>query len=301
LEIRPGSDLALAAGSLYLPSCLHQEGTDGGNQLVSIYNVPRLGDEFLTRLKENMAAWVVPHLLLPALILVAGLIVARIAKRWLGAAMTRSRMKADLLLVNFFLRVTSFIIISLTVLMALDQAGVAVGTFVAGLGITGILLGFGLRDTLSNLAAGVQLLIYRPFRAGQVIDVDGTQGVVDELTIVNMKMTTTEGVRVIMPNSKVWGTKITNYSASERRRIEFQIKVPKKKGERAIEVLKAALDKDARILKDPAVLIRAASLIDNAAVLVIWAWVSPSDFQSVSADGHLRILSALTQADLETM
>jgi small conductance mechanosensitive channel len=179
--------------------------------------------------------------------------------------------------------------------------GADVTTFVAGIGVTGLVLGFGLRDLLSNLAAGLLLLIYRPFRAGQVIDVEGSQGVVEELTIVNMQMTTNDGVRVIMPNSKVWGAKITNFSVSKRRRLELTLKVPKEETEISIEVIRSALEKDERILKTPAASIRVTSIVEQTATLTIWAWTDPQDFLGTGSDAYLAMTKALARAGLKTL
>ena len=160
--------------------------------------------------------------LLSGLIVLLAVVLSRVLKRWLDAAMQRTRIKDDLLLRSFFLRMLSIVTIIIGALVALRVLGLDVTSFVAGLGVTGIILGFGFKDVLSNLAAGMLLLIYRPFRAGHMIEVEGAQGTVEELTIVNMQMTTTDGVRVIMPNSKVWGAKIVNYSLSQQRRIESE-------------------------------------------------------------------------------
>ena len=163
-------------------------------------------------------------ILLSGLIVLLAVVLSRVLKKWLDAAMQRTRIKDDLLLRSFFLRVLSIVTIIIGALVALRVLGLDVTSFVAGLGVTGIILGFGFKDVLSNLAAGMLLLIYRPFRAGHMIEVEGAQGTVEELTIVNMQMTTTDGVRVIMPNSRVWGAKIVNYSLSQQRRLELILK-----------------------------------------------------------------------------
>jgi len=233
------------------------------------------------------------------IILATGLLASTLSKRWLGSILNRSRVRDDLLLKNFFLRTISVSMVIASILIALDKLNVPVTSLIAGLGITGLILGFGLRDTLSNFAAGLLLLIYRPFRAGELIEVEGAHGVVEELTIVNMQMTTTEGVRVIMPNSKVWGSKIVNYSLSKRRRLEISLKVLEDDVEIAIKAIKAALEEDVRILKVPVPLVQVTSITNNAATLNIWAWTIPEDFQSVTADGYLRLLNRLRDAELQ--
>jgi small conductance mechanosensitive channel len=233
------------------------------------------------------------------LVLLIGLLASKLSRRWLRSILNRSRVRDDALLKDFFLRSVSVAILLSSALIALEKVNVPVTSLVAGLGLTGLILGFALRDTLSNFAAGLLLLIYRPFRAGELIEVEGAHGVVEELTIVNMQMTTVDGVRVIMPNSKVWGSKIVNYSLSQRRRLELTLKVRDDDVESAISAISEALADDPRILKTPPPSVKVASLADNAATLTIWAWTDPEDFQNVSADGYVRLLTRLNQAELQ--
>ncbi|HXI89094.1 MAG TPA: mechanosensitive ion channel family protein [Blastocatellia bacterium] len=233
------------------------------------------------------------------IILLIGVFASKLSRRWLRSILDRSRVREDLLLKDFFLRSISLAIVILAALIALGHVGLDVTSLIAGLGITGLILGFGLRDTLSNFAAGLLLLIYRPFRAGELIEVEGAHGIVEELTIVNMQMTSTDGVRVIMPNSKVWGSKIVNYSLSHRRRLELTLKVRDEDVEIAISTINATLADDPRILKIPPPSVNVGSLTDSTATLNIWAWTSPSDFQSVTADEYLRLLNSLNKAELQ--
>jgi small conductance mechanosensitive channel len=240
-----------------------------------------------------------PQWLAAALILLIGVLASKLSRRWLRAVLNRSRVRDDALLKNFFLRTVSLSILIAATLIALANAGLDLTSFIAGLGLTGLILGFGLRDTLSNFASGLLLLIYRPFRAGELIEVEGALGIVEELTVVNMQMTTTDGVRVIMPNSKVWGAKIINQSVSKRRRFELTLKVREDDAQYAISAIHAALADDPRILTTPTPQVRVLSLSDGAATLSIWAWTSPQDLQSVTADEYLRLLNRLRESDLQ--
>jgi small-conductance mechanosensitive channel len=233
------------------------------------------------------------------LVLLFGLFASKLSKRWLSAILNRSRVRDDLLLKHFFLRSVSLSIVIVATLIALDKIGLPVTSLIAGLGVTGLILGFGLRDTLANFAAGLLLLIYRPFRAGELIEVEGAHGVVEEMTIVNTQMTTTDGVRVIMPNSKVWGSKIVNYSLSKHRRMELTLKVREDDVATAIEAIRSALADDSRILGTPPPQVRVTAIEDNAATLIIFAWTSPQDFQSTTADEYLRLLTRLKEAELQ--
>ncbi len=240
-------------------------------------------------------------ILYAALILIIGLFISTFTKRWLKPILDRSRIHQDLLLKSFFLRATSLLIATLTILTALATIGFDVRTFIAGLGITGLIIGFGLKDILSNFAAGLLLLIYRPFRAGELIEVEGTHGTVEEMTIVNMQMTTSDGVRVIMPNSKVWGAKITNYSLSQRRRLELTIKVREDDADIAINSILSAITDDDRALKTPAPTVRITSIANDAATLTIWVWTLPSDFTQFGTDAYKLIFKALRENDIQIL
>ena len=253
---------------------------------------------------ETIKAFLIQHAaqwLVAALILLIGVLAAKLSRRWLRSILDRSRVRDDALLKDFFLRSVSLAILVAATLIALETVSVPVISLVAGLGITGLILGFALRDTFSNFAAGLLLLIYRPFRAGELIEVEGAHGVVEELTIVNMQMTTTDGVRVIMPNSKVWGSKIVNYSLSQRRRLELTLKVRDDDVENAINAISEALADDPRVLKTPPPSVRIISLANNAATLTIWAWADPGDFHNLSEDGYLRLLKRLNAAELQVV
>jgi small conductance mechanosensitive channel len=261
--------------------------------LLKIIQIEQLKSSIIDRAQKALLA-----LAIFAIALVIAVAVARISKKWLTSLLNRSRVRDDLLLKSFFLRTLTLMIYVLSILTALGTVGLDVRTFIAGLGITGLIIGFGLRDILSNFAAGLLLLIYRPFRAGELIEVEGSQGVVEELTIVNMEMTTNDGVRVIMPNSKVWGAKITNYSLSQRRRVELNIKVREECAEDSVTTILSALRTDDRILSEPPPSVKISSISDDAATLVIWVWVLPREYNGVNADAYIGIKRALIQADI---
>ena len=245
-------------------------------------------------LSQHATQWAVA-----LLVLLVGVLASKLSRRWLRKILDRSRVRDDVLLKDFFLRSVSLSILLTATLIALEKVSVPITSIIAGLGVTGLILGFALRDTLANFAAGLLLLIYRPFRAGELIEVEGAHGVVEELTIVNMQMTTVDGVRVILPNSKVWGSKIINYSLTQRRRLELTVKVREEDVENAIQAISEALAHDARILKTPPPSVNVDSLSDNAATLTIWAWATPVDFQNVKADGYIRLLKRLNEAELQ--
>lgn len=257
--------------------------------------------EELRQTFSNKAAAVLVSLLAVCLILIFGLLLSYLAKRWLRAILDHSRIRDDLLLKNFFIRSVTFSIFTITLLTALAQMGVDVRTFIAGLGVTGLIIGFALRDTLSNFAAGLLLLVYRPFRAGELIEVEGSQGIVDEMTIVNMQMTTTDGIRVILPNSKVWGAKITNYSQSQKRRTDLVVSVREWDLEPAITTITEAIKKNPKVLATPEPTIKVLSLKNDSASIEISAWTLPQDFQSFGANAYRELATALREDEIPVL
>lgn len=239
-----------------------------------------------------------PDLLRAVLVLLVGVIAAKLARRWLGRILGRSRIRGDDFLKSFFLRSLSLMIIAVALLAAAKELGWDVWTPIAGLGITGIIIGFALKDTLSNFAAGLQLLVYRPFSAGERIEVEGSQGIVHELTIVNTQIITDDGVRVILPNSLVWGAKITNYSLSQRRRFELTIRVRDTEAQDAIRAIQSALAEDDSVLKEPAPSVRVSALADNAATLTIQVWTLPEHYGDAKGEAYLRLQAALASAEI---
>jgi len=264
----------------------------------AIYAFPQ---QILDEIPPGARQWLTGSLIPALFTIIIGVIAATLIRRSLKTFLDRTRIRTDPLLASFFVRAIYSIILVLSLITGLKTAGVPVETFIAGLGITGIIIAFGLRDTLSNLAAGLLLLIYRPFRAGETIEVEGSKGIVQELTIVNMQMITTDGVRVIMPNSKVWGAKITNYSSAEQRRVEIIAKLRRRDARRAIEIINRLVDEDDRIVKSPPATVSVSSLAEDAAIVTVWAWTKPADFQQVTNDQYFAILNALNEAHIDML
>jgi small conductance mechanosensitive channel len=164
-----------------------------------------------------------------------------------------------------------------------------------------LIIGFGLRDTVANFAAGLLLLVYRPFKAGDLIEVENTQGVVDEMTMVNIKMTTSDGVPVFLPNAKVWGTKIVNFSWSEKRRIELTFRINLKDLRAAQQAVTGALLADKRVLKSPAPALYATAVEAAIATVLAHAWTSSMDYQGTKEDVYGIVREALEKSHIRFM
>ncbi|MGB3811050.1 MAG: mechanosensitive ion channel domain-containing protein [Parvibaculum sp.] len=215
------------------------------------------------------------------IILVLGLWFSGKARKWTIGALRRMP-HVDATLQGFFGSLVRYIIIIFTVLAVLAKFGVQTASLVALLGAAGLAVGLALQGTLSNVAAGVMLLIFRPFRAGQAVEVGGIAGTVKELTLFTTELTTADNIQIIVPNSAVWGQPVRNMSHHPTRRLEllFRVSYGTDLG-RALADLQSVVDGDTRILKTPAPVIAVAAFSDISVDLLVRIWAATSDLEAV--------------------
>ncbi len=198
----------------------------------------------------------------------------------------------DLTLSKFLANMVRWVILAVAVVMCLGKFGVETASFAALIGATGLAIGLGFQGSLSNLAAGVMLLVFRPFKVGDGVKVAGQTGVVNEIDLFTTSMDTADGRRVIIPNGAIFGSIIENQTYHPHRRIDVPIAVA---GTRDIEEVRAILVQAARatpgVLADPA---PAAVLLDPAGNWSIQAWAATGDVPTVgqSLIGSLRLAAA---------
>lgn len=149
-------------------------------------------------------------------VLVVGVLLAGIAGRAARAAMLHTPLRRRMLLTEFLERTVRTTVIVLAAVVALGQLGVEVGPIIAAIGITGFVVGFAFKDSLSNLAAGLLLVFYEPFDVGEVVEVSGMKGTVLTMSMVATDLRLEDGRLGIMPNSKIWNAPIINYSRAVR-------------------------------------------------------------------------------------
>lgn len=125
------------------------------------------------------------------------------------------------LLQRMVLLVVRNTILAIGILIALAQIGISLGPLLAGLGVVGFIVGFALQDTLSNFAAGMLILIYRPFDVDDFIEAGGVSGKVSNMSLVNTTILTFDNQTIIVPNNKIWGDVIRNVTAQKLRRIDM--------------------------------------------------------------------------------
>lgn len=205
-------------------------------------------------------------------ILVIGLILAKWVGQRVGSYMERSS-RIDATLKPLFVKGIKALIISVTLLAVLSQFGVETASLIAVLGTIGLAIGLALQGTLSNIAAGIMLLVLRPFNAGDTVDIAGTMGVVDEIGLFVTNMHTFDNIAITMPNSKIWGNKIENYSRNNTRRVDMEFGIAYDDDiDKAIDVIKEVLNGDERVLAEPESLTAVNRLGDSSVNIIVRPW-----------------------------
>ncbi len=220
------------------------------------------------------------HLLYAIAILIIGRWIA-LAIRGVLRKMLTSR-KIDLTIVSFVCSMVYIALMTFVVLAALSKLGVQTTSFVAVIGAAGLAIGLALQGSLANFAAGFLMVIFRPFKVGDFIEGAGTAGIVEEIQVFTTQLKTPDNKTIIIPNAKLTGDNITNYSAKETRRVEFTPGVSYRADIRKVkEVLQGIVNSDGRILKDPAPQIALGELADSSVNFVVRVWVKTSDYWDV--------------------
>lgn len=232
------------------------------------------------------------------LILIIGRIVAGVVKKMVRKALGKSNV--DQALVSFFGQLIYIIIMLFAALAALAKFGVQTASFIAVMGAAGFAVGFALQGSLSNFAAGVMLLAFRPFKPGDFVDVAGVAGVIKEIRLFTTVLATTDNVKIIVPNGSVFGSTIKNFSAYETRRVDLLIgigyssSIPK-----AREVMEGLIKAETRVLTEPGYQIAVSELADSSVNFVVRMWVNSADYWGVKFDMMEAIKKAFDENDVE--
>lgn len=216
-------------------------------------------------------------------LLVVGRVVAGALRSGVRRAMERR--EVDAALVPFLSGIVYYLALAVVLIAVLGLFGIETTSLVAVLGAAGLAVGLALQGTLSNFAAGVMLLIFRPFRPGDFVETGGTKGVVKEIGIFTTTLATPDNVKIIVPNSSAFAGNISNYSAYGTRRNDLVIGISYDDPiGTAIEIIERLLAADERVLKDPAPVVAVGELADSSVNLVVRPWCSGADYWPLRAD-----------------
>jgi small conductance mechanosensitive channel len=218
---------------------------------------------------------------LPILFAILILILGAWAAKMIRGIVTRllGKRNLDPIIVGFIGNFTYILLMVFVVLAALNKVGVQTTSFVAIIGAAGLAIGLALQGSLANFAAGFLMILFRPFKKGDYIEAGGTAGIVDEIQVFTTLLKTPDNRRVIVPNAKIMGDNITNYSTMDRRRLDltfgvsYSDDIPKVKS-----VLQQIADSDSRVLKDPAPQILLGELADSSVNFIMRVWVMSGDY-----------------------
>ena len=217
-------------------------------------------------------------------ILIVGWIAAGWARRLVIKLLSRSD-RIDDMLQNFLGSLTKYLVIAITVIAVLNQFGIQTASLIAVLGAAGLAIGLALQGTLSNVAAGVMLLFFRPFKTGDYVEVADLAGTVKAVGIFVTELATPDNVQIIVPNSQIWGAAIRNYSFHETRRVDLLVGIAyEDDAERAMEALMQEAQADERALEDPEPFIAVAELADSSVNLTLRVWCAGGDYWPLKFD-----------------
>lgn len=238
------------------------------------------------KISQLVDTYVIPwsiNIIMAIIIYIIGRIIVGVVVGLLGKVLARS--KYDDMLVEFVKAIANAILMLFVIVASLDKLGVDTTSLVAILGAAGLAIGLSLQGSLQNFAAGVMLLVFRPFKAGDFIEAGGTSGVVKSISIFTTIMTTPDNKEIIVPNGKIYGDNITNYSAKETRRVDMVVGISYDSDlKKAKAILIEMVAADERILKDPEPKVAVSELADSSVNFVVRPWVASADFWAVKFD-----------------
>jgi small conductance mechanosensitive channel len=242
----------------------------------------------------NQGPGVIVRLLVFLVILAVFKTLASIAGGVVRKALSTSKVEASDLLKRFFVGLAQKVVFFTGLVIALEQIGVPVAPLLAGVGVVGFIVGFALQDTLANFAAGVMILLYRPYDIGQFISAAGESGTVRDMNLVSTTITTPDNQVLILPNSSIWGGVIRNVTRQDTRRVDMTIGVSYDADlDRTIEVISEVVNAHEKVLEDPAPVIRVVALGESSVDLVVRPWAKTSDYWDVHFDLHKQIKERL--------
>ncbi|MEN8820539.1 MAG: mechanosensitive ion channel domain-containing protein [Abyssibacter sp.] len=254
-------------------------------------------------LSDPMALWTLIVPLIKAVVSAVAIFfigrwVAQLVIRLAKKAMTKA--KLDETLIAFLGNVGYGLLLAMVIISALGQLGVDTTSAAALLGGAALAIGLALQNQLSSFAAGVMLILFRPFAKGNVVDIGGQMGIVEEIKITSTILKTFDNQLVWLPNSSVWGNKITNFSALPTRRVDLTIGIGYGSDlKKAKELLVAMLKDEPRILDDPAPSVVVSNLGDNSVDFAVRGWAASADWWATRCDLVERIKLSFDEHDIE--
>ena len=241
---------------------------------------------------DRLRTWTVeigPSYLVKALlfliIIFAGRFLARLISRAVEKSLQRTKLNMSYLLKRMIVTFSKNAIIVLALVLGLAQLGLSLGPLLAGFGVVGFILGFAMQDSLSNLAAGMMILINRPYDVGDMVEISGVFGKVDQMSMVSTSILTIDNQKLVVPNSRIWGDVIKNVTDQRVRRVDMTFGISYTDDiPHAEQVLNDILKDHDRILDDPEPMVRLHTLNESSVDFVVRPWVKTDDYWDIYWD-----------------
>ena len=206
----------------------------------------------------------------------------------------------DEMLFEFLASIVRYVVLGFTVLFVLNTFGVKTTSVVAVIGAAGLAIGLALQGTLSNVAAGVMLILFRPIKIGDFVVIAGEMGTVKQINLNYTVLADLSNVQVIVPNSEVWGNVITNYSVNPTRRAEWTFGVGYGANlKTAEEIIRGTITADARAHADPEPFVQVSNLGDSSVDFLVRVWCSADDYFAFKADMTRKVKEALDEGGVD--
>lgn len=238
-----------------------------------------------TNLETLLNDWLIPYgtkILLAIAIFIIGRFLARLLSKVLGKAVLAS--SKDEMLQSFVTSISYFLFLLITVIASLSQLGINTSSLVALIGAAGLAIGLALQNSMQNFAAGVMILIFKPFKKGDFIEGGGKSGKVEQMGLLMLELRTGDNKTVLIPNGKVFADSITNYSRNETRRIDFIFDISYDADiEKAKSIIQQILFEDEDVLNYPEPTIGVASLASSSVQIFARPWVQTANYSSTQA------------------
>lgn len=263
------------------------ESGEQGKKLIDLSNPEEtLNPDTYIKLLDMAREWLIangPSIVIALIILVIGRWIAM----WISAIGKKGMLKGniDITLASFLSKLIYYALLAAVVIAAADQVGIKTTSFIAIFGAAGLAIGLALKDSLSNFASGVMLILFRPFKVGDVVSAGGVSGKVQQIDIFSTIILTPDNQKIIVPNSSITSDVITNVNAEPTRRIDLVVGIGYDDDIRkAKSTLERIVQADDRVLKEPAPTIAVAELADSSVNLIVRPWVMTADYWDVRLD-----------------
>ena len=248
---------------------------------------------------SNLVGWGM-NLLLAIVILLVGLWISKKVKNAI-IKMSEKSPNLDETLFKFLASIARWIIMAFVIIAVLGRFGIETTSIVALLGAGGLAVGLALQGAMSNAAAGVMLMLFRPYKVGDFVDAGGHFGNVEEISIFTTNMQTFDNQQIVIPNGKIWGEKIINHSHHPIRGVEMRFNVAYDDDiEKAKKIINGVLAKHEHIVSDPAPFVEVETLSERSAELVVRPFTDGAHYFDVRYSVPEQILTALGKAGMTT-